>query len=87
MLRSKSKSYGNEHRVKLVGVDVSDVDEDFAIDGLKLIGAWSEHLRDDVLSLPRRRELVQVLVALDEVEHQVPNTEGPTPYSMAVVPA
>ena len=26
-----------------------------------------------------------VLVALDEVEHQVPNVEGPTPYSTAVV--
>ena len=28
-----------------------------------------------------------VLVALDEVEHQVPNVEGPTPHSTAVVPA
>ena len=26
-----------------------------------------------------------VLVALDEAEHQVPNIEGPTPHSMAVV--
>ena len=26
-----------------------------------------------------------VLVALDEVEHQVPDVEGPTPHSMAVV--
>ena len=49
--------------------DVPGVDEDFAIDGLELIGAWSEHLRDDVRSLPRRRELVAVLVALDEAEH------------------
>ena len=32
-------------------------------------------------------ELVAVLIALDEVEHQVPNVEGLTPYSMAVVPA
>ena len=30
---------------------------------------------------------VVVLVALDEVEHQVPNVEGPTPHSTAVVPA
>ena len=28
-----------------------------------------------------------VLVALDEAEHQVPDIEGPTPHSMAVVPA
>ena len=28
-----------------------------------------------------------VLVALDEVEHQVPDVEGPTPHSSAVVPA
>ena len=28
-----------------------------------------------------------VLVVLDEVEHQVPDVEGPTPHSMAVVPA
>ena len=30
---------------------------------------------------------VAVLVALDEAEHQVPNVEGLTPYSTAVVPA
>ena len=28
-----------------------------------------------------------VLVALDEVEHQVPDVEGPTPHSTAVVPS
>ena len=28
-----------------------------------------------------------VLVALDEAEHQVPDVEGLTPHSMAVVPA
>ena len=49
--------------------DVLGVDEDFAIDGLELIGAWSKHLHDDVRSLPRRRELVVVFVALDEAEH------------------
>ena len=49
--------------------DVLGVDEDFIVDGLELVGAWSEHLRDDVRSLPRRRELVVVLVALDNVEH------------------
>ena len=58
-----------------------------AVDGLELIGACSEHLRDDVRSLPWRRELVAVLVALDEAEHHVPNIEGPTPHSTAVVPA
>ena len=30
---------------------------------------------------------MEVLVALDEAEHQVPDVEGPTPHSMAVVPA
>ena len=67
--------------------DVPGIDKDFAIDGLELIGAWSEHLRDDVWSLPWRRELVAVLVALYKVEHQVPNIEGPTPHSMVVEPA
>ena len=45
------------------------MDGDFTVDGLELIGAWSEHLRDDVRSLPWWRELVAVLVALVEVEH------------------
>ena len=61
-------------------------DEDFALDGLELIGTWSEHLHDDVWSLPWRRELMAVLVALDEVEHQVPDVERPTPHSTVVVP-
>ena len=67
--------------------DVPSVDEDFSLDGLELVGAWLEHLHDDVRSLPRRRELVVVLVALDEVEHQVSHVKGPTPHSTAVVPA
>ena len=67
--------------------DVPRVDEDFSVDGPELVAAWSEHLRDDVWSLPRWRELVVVLVALDEVEHQVPDDEGPTLHLMAVVPA
>ena len=45
-----------------------------------------EHLCDDVWSLPWQRELVAVLVALDEAEHQVLDVEGPTPYSTAVIP-
>ena len=28
--------------------DVPGVDEDFAVDGPELVGAWSEHLHDDV---------------------------------------
>ena len=67
--------------------NVLGVDEDFTVDGLVPIDAWSEYLRDDVWSLPRRRELVVVLVALDEAKHQVPEVEGPTPHSMAMVPA
>ena len=67
--------------------DVPGVDEDSIVDGLELVGAWSKHLRDDVWSLPRRRELMAVLFALDEREHQVPDVEGSTPHSMAVVPA
>ena len=66
--------------------DVPGVDEDFTVDGLELVGAWSEHFRDDVRSLPRWRELVAVLVALNEVEHQVPNVEGLSTHSTAVVP-
>ena len=67
--------------------DVLGVDEDFTVDGLELIGAWSEHLHDDVWSFPRWREHVAVLVALDEAEHQVPDVEGPTPHSMPMVSA
>ena len=66
--------------------DVLGVDEDFAVNGPELIGAWSEHLHDDVRSLLWQRELMAVLVALDEAEHQVPDVEGPTLHSMAVVP-
>ena len=66
--------------------DVLGIDKDFTLDGIKFVGAWSEHLCDDVWSLPRWRELVAVLVALDEAEHQVPDVEGPSPHSMAVVP-
>ena len=39
-------------------LDVPGIDEDFTVDGLELVGAWSEHLRDDVWSLPWWRELV-----------------------------
>ena len=67
--------------------DVLGVDEDFAVVGLELVGAQSEHLRNDVWSLPQWRELVVVLVALDEAEHQVPDVEGLTPNSMGMVSA
>ena len=66
--------------------DVLGIDEDFALDGLELVGVWLKHLHDDVRYLPWRRELVAVLVALDEAEHQVPDVEGLTPHSMAVEP-
>ena len=65
--------------------DVLGIDEDFAIDGLELVGAWSEHLRDGVRSFPRWGELVTVFVVLDEAEYQVPDVEGPTLHPMAVV--
>ena len=67
--------------------DVPGVDKDFVVDGLELIGAWLEHLRVNVWSLPWWRELMAILVALDKAKHQVPDVEGPTPHSMAVVPA
>ena len=67
-------------------LDVPCVDEDLVVDGLELVGAGSEHFCDDVWSLPRRRELVMIFIALDEVEYQVPNVEGPTPHPTAVVP-
>ena len=66
-------------------LDVPGIGEDLAVDGLQLVGAWLEHLRDDVWSLPRWGELVTILVALDEAENQVSDVEGLTPHSMAVV--
>ena len=49
-------------------LDVLGIGEDLTVDGLELVGAWPKHLRDDVRSLPWWRELVAVLVALDEAE-------------------
>ena len=66
-------------------LDVLGIGNDLTVDGLELVCARSEHLHDDVRSLPWWRELVAVLVALDEAEHQVLDVEGPTPHSMAVV--
>jgi len=68
-------------------LDVLGMDEDSAVDSLELVGAQSKHLQDDVWSLPRREEHVAILAALDEVEDQVYDVEGPTPHSTAVVPA
>ena len=67
-------------------LDVLDINEDFTVNGLELVGTWLEHLRYNVQSLPWWRELVVVLVALDKAKHQVPDVEGPTLHSMAVVP-
>ena len=67
-------------------LDVPCVDEDLAVVGLELVGAGSEHFYDDVWSLPRRRDLVMIFVALDEAEYQVPDVEGPTLQPTAVVP-
>ena len=50
-------------------LDVPGIGEDLAVDGLELVGAWPEHLHDDIRSLPQRRELVAVLAALDEMEN------------------
>ena len=50
-------------------LDVPGIDENFTVDGLELVGVWSEHLHNDVQSLSRWRELVAVLVSLDEAEH------------------
>ena len=63
------------------------MDEDSTVDGLELVGTQTEHLHNDVRSLPWRTELVAVLVALDEAEDQVPDVEGPASYSPAVVPS
>ena len=49
--------------------NVPSIDEDFTVDGPELVGARLEHLRDDVRPLPWRRELVVILVALDEAEY------------------
>ena len=66
-------------------LDVPGIGEDFTIDVLELVGAWSEYLRDGVWSLPQRGELVAVLVALNKVEDQVPDVEGLASHSSAVV--
>jgi len=66
-------------------LDVLGIGEDLAVDGLHLVGAWPEHLCDNIRSLPWWRELVVVLVALDEMKNQVSDIEGRTPHSMAVV--
>ena len=68
-------------------LDVSSIDEDLAVDAFELVGAWPEHLRNDVWSLPQRRELVAVLVSLYETEDQVSDVEGSTPHSSTVVPS
>ena len=79
---------GRKLRVKATQrFDVPGVDEDFTVDGPELVGAWSEHLHNDVWSLPWWRELVAVLVALDVVEHQVPDVKCLTLYSTAMVPS
>ena len=49
-------------------LDVLGIGEDLAVDGLELVGAWMEHLHDDVQSIPRWGELVVVLAALYEAE-------------------
>ena len=46
-----------------------------------------EYIRDDVRPFTGRGELVAVLVALHEVEDEVPDVEGSVPYSSAVVPS
>ena len=54
-------------RVKVAYLfDVLGIDEDFAVDGLKLVGAWSEHLRNNVCSSHGGESFVAVLVALDK---------------------
>jgi len=49
-------------------LDVLGINKDLTVNGLELLGTWPEHLHDDVWSLPRWRELVAVLAALDEAE-------------------
>ena len=68
-------------------LNLPGVGEDLAVDGFQLVGAWVEYFRDDVRPLPGRGELVAVLVALDEAEDQVPDVEGLTPHSSAVIPS
>jgi hypothetical protein len=45
---------------------IPSVGEDLTVGGLELVSARLEDLGDDVRPLPRRRNLVAVLVALDE---------------------
>jgi len=68
-------------------LDVLGIGEDLTVDGFELVGAWPEHLHNDVRSVPWRGELETILAALDEVKDQVSDVEGSTPYSLAVVPS
>ena len=66
-------------------LNVPGVGEDLAVDGFQLVGAWLKYFRDDVGPLLGRGELVMVLVALHEVENQVPDIEGSVPHPSAMV--
>jgi hypothetical protein len=46
-----------------------------------------EYFRDDVWPLLGQGELVVVLVALYEVEDEVPDVEGSVPHSSAMIPS
>ena len=47
-------------------VDVTSIDEDLAIDGLELVGAWPELLHDDTQSFLWRGEPMAFLAYLAE---------------------
>jgi hypothetical protein len=56
--------------------DIPSVGEDFVVRGTKLVGPRLEYFHDDVRSFPRQRELVAAFIALDALEHQIPNVES-----------
>ena len=67
-------------------LNVLGIGEDLAVDGFQLVGAWPEYFHDNIRPLLGWEELVAVLVALREVENQVPDVEGLVPHRSAMVP-
>jgi hypothetical protein len=55
--------------------DVPRVGDDPPVLVLELVRAWSEHLVDDEWPLPRWRQLVPILAALNPSENEVPDVE------------
>jgi hypothetical protein len=65
--------------------DVPRIGDDSSVLVSDLEGSGSKHLMDDEWPLPRRRELVSILAALNSSEDQVPHLELAGAYTELVV--